>query len=203
MLLLSEVMALMRLWDRKRTVQSIRTLAKRLGDPRVIDRLAKRERLSTADTRRIDVATLGRTLRKVPFSLARVRADQREQELKTSVSKWLADVRSVESCPEIARLKKCRHELLAHSAASSNVPNVQPMQYTDPGLVLDKTIPIVSAGYLLATGRYHDLSSTSAIWKDRQRDLWEIVRCAGRGEQFAPPPRTIEDLVRDLARLKP
>jgi hypothetical protein len=143
MVFLSEVMALMRLWDSKRVVRSICTLANKLADVCVVDRLAERERVSTEDTLQFDVATLGRAQRKLPFSPARVTADQRKQELRNGVSKWLADVRSVKSSTEVSRLKKCQDELLAHSAASSKA-NVQPMQYEDPKIVLGQTIPIVS-----------------------------------------------------------
>jgi AbiU2 len=75
MLLLSEVMALMRLWDDTDTVQSIPAFVSLMKDTDVVDKLAERERLLTEDTKRFDVATLGRAKRKLPFSAGRETAD--------------------------------------------------------------------------------------------------------------------------------
>jgi hypothetical protein len=72
------------------------------------------------------------------------------------------------------------------------------MRYVDPQRLLRKTIPIVSSGYLLATGRDHVFSTTISMWNRRQFDLWEIIRCAARGEIFAPAPRTMVDLANEL-----
>ena len=198
-LLLSEVMALSRLWDDNTdrvNVYSIPALAGRLSETGVVAKMIARERQLVEDIRQADM-WFGKGERKVAFSAERQDADQREQELRTNLSSWLADVCSVKGRAEIARLRKHRHELLAHSAAPFRPSRVQPMRYGDPRNALQKTIPIVSRGFQLVTGIHHDFKTTASVWNDRQYDMWEMIRSAARGEKFSPR-QTQDDLLRDM-----
>jgi len=198
MLLFTEVMALMRLWDdNTEQVHSILTLADRLSDDDLVTKLVERERNALQDIRAADM-TLGEGHGKVAFAPGRETADEREQSLRQAIPSWIADVKSAKARAEVASLKKQRHESFAHSAAFSKVPKVRPMDYDDAEKVLQMTIPIVSTGFRLATGIDHDFSTAISVWKNRQFDMWEIVRCAARGHQFSPLARINEDFIREF-----
>jgi hypothetical protein len=197
MLLLSEVLALMRLWDDTDGVHSIPALANRLSGAALIAKLVERERHLQEDIRQAD-ALLGEGQGRAPFPAERQTADQREDDLRGSITSWLADYKALKGRTECARLKKHRHELLAHSAAVSRVPQVQPMRYDDAQKLLEKTIPLVSTGFRIATGITYDFATTVSVWHERQFEMWEILRSAGRGQPFSPTPRTENDLVREF-----
>jgi hypothetical protein len=64
--------------------------------------------------------------------------------------------------------------------------------------VLEQTIPIVSEGFCLATGIDHDFSTNKSVWDQTQRDMWEIIRNAARGERYSPSPLDANDLLREM-----
>jgi hypothetical protein len=70
--------------------------------------------------------------------------------------------------------------------------------YGDEQKALERTIPIVSEGFRLATGIEYDFSSVVSVWRLIQDHMWEIVRHASRGETFAPAPRGAADVVNEM-----
>jgi AbiU2 len=194
-LLFYRVMALMRLWDDTRDdVRSILRLEGLLSDASLIQQLVDRERQATQDIKLFDTM-FGPGEEKLPLSVARSTPEQRESELRTQVSSWRKNVNIAKGHAEIARLRKFRHEIYAHSAGRSRLPKVPLPQYGEERKVLEKTIPIASEGFYLATGKYHDFSTNTSMWDLSQQDMWEIVRSAARGERYSPPPRSFDDVV--------
>jgi PadR family transcriptional regulator PadR len=114
-LLFQQAMALMRLWDDTgKDVHSILTLEDLLSVAGLVAKLVERDRQATHDIRRVDT-TFGETEEVLPFSAARSTPDQRECESRTRVSSWLTNVSKAKGYAEIARIRKYRHEILAHS----------------------------------------------------------------------------------------
>jgi hypothetical protein len=199
-LLFLQVMALMRLWDDTgNNVRSIIKLEGLLSDAGSVAKLVLRERQAAHDLRQVDT-TFGETEQQLPFSDARSTPDQREHELRTRVSSWLIEVAKAKGGAEIARVRKYRHEIIAHNAGPSRRPRVPLPSYGDEQKALERTIPIVSEGFRLATGTDYDFTSTMAVWRNIQDDLWEIVRHASRGETFAPTPRNAAAVVQEMVR---
>jgi hypothetical protein len=196
-LLFYQAMALMRLWDARKDVHSIPRLARLLSDAQQVAKLVARERQATHDTRRVEMI-LGEGEKKLPFSASRSTPDQREGELLTKLTSWLGTVDATKDCVEIGRLRNYRHDILAHSAGRSHRPQIPLPYYGDGQKVLEQTIPIVSEGFCLATGIDHDFSTNKSVWDQTQRDMWEIIRSAARGERYSPPPRDANDLLREL-----
>ena len=153
-----------------------------------------RERQATHDIKLFDTM-FGPGEEKLPLSVARSHPEQRKSELRTRVSSWLNNVDITKGHAEIARLRKFRHEIHAHSAGRSRLPKVRLPQYGEEKRVLEKTIPIASEGIYLATGKYHDFSTNKSMWDLAQQDMWGIVRSAARGERYSPPPRSFDDVV--------
>jgi len=199
-LLFSQVMALMRLWDKRSDVHSISRLISLFGDASQVEKLITRERDAKHDLRVVEMA-IGEGHQEVPFSVERRDADQRVHELRTGITSWLENVKSVEGCEEIARLKKHRDEMAAHSAARTRrPPEIEPMRYDDGPQVLELTMPIVTKGYRLATGIYHDFKSTTSVWHASQYDMWQIVRKAAQGERYEPTPVSGNELLEDMQK---
>jgi hypothetical protein len=196
-LLFFQAMALMRLWDARKDVQSIPRLAYLLRDTGLVAKLVARERQATHDTRRVETS-LGEGEKKLPFSAARSTPDQRERELLTKLSSWLGKVDATKDCTEIGRLRNYRHDILAHSAARSHRPQIPLPYYGDERKVLELTIPVVSEGFRLATGIDHHFATNKSVWDQTQRDMWEIIRNAARGEKYSPPPLDANDLLREM-----
>jgi AbiU2 len=196
-LLFFQAMALMRLWDARKDVHSIPRLARLFRDARPVSKLVARERQATHDIRQAETS-LGEGEKKLRFSAARATPDQRERELMTKLSSWLGKVDATKDCPEIDRLRNYRHDILAHSAGQSWRPQIPLPHYGDEQRVLALTIPIVSEGFRLATGTDHDFSTHKSVWDRSQRDMWEIIRNAARGEKYSPPPLDAIDLLREM-----
>lgn len=201
-LLFFQLMALMRLWDTRSDVHSIETLVRLLSDAKLVTKLVERERQALHDTKQVETL-LGEGKREAPFALTRSSPDQREHELLAKLSSWLGEVRAAKGCPEIYRLRNYRHDILAHSAARSHRPQIPLPYYGDEQTVLERTTPIVSEGFRLATGIYHDFWTTKSVWDLMQHDMWGVVRSAARGEKYAPTPRNVDDLAREVAEAGP
>jgi AbiU2 len=197
-LLFSQVMALMRLWDKRKDVHSIPTLVRLLSKPGLVAKLVERERQASHDTRQ-EETVLGEGKTKLPFSPARSTPDQREHELRAEVSSWLGKVRTVQGCAEISRLRNYRHDLLAHSAARSHRPQIPLPYYGDEQEALKLTIPVASLGFRLATGTDHDFSTDESVWDRSQRDMWETIRSAARGERYVPAAQNLDEQLREIA----
>jgi hypothetical protein len=197
-LLFFQVMALMRLWDNRRDVHSILTLARLLSDGKLVAKLVERERQASHETKQTETL-LGEGKRVLPLSASRSTPDQRERELRTRVSAWCQEVGTAKGQAEIVRLQNYRHDILAHSAGQSHRPLIPLPYYDDGQKALESTIPIVSEGFHLATRIDHDFSTTNSVWDVVQRDMWEIIRSAARGERYSPAVRDVEDLARELA----
>jgi hypothetical protein len=194
-LLFSQVMALMRLWDEKN--RSIPTLVRLLSKPGLVAKLVERERQASHDTRQVEMV-LGEGKSELPFSPARSTPDQREHQLRAGVSSLRGKVRTVKGCAEIIRLRNYRNDILAHSAARSHRPQIPLPYYGDEQKALELTIPVVSEGFRLATGIDHDFSTTKSVWDLTQRDMWEIIRSAARGERYSPAAQNLDDLLREM-----
>jgi hypothetical protein len=168
-LLFSQVMALTRLWDKRKDVHSIPTLVRLLSKSGVVAKLVQRERQASHDTKQAETTLFGEGKSERPFSAARSTPDQREHELRAGVSSWLGKVRTVKGCAEIFRLQNYRHDILAHSAARSHRPQIPLPNYGDEQKALELTIPVASLGFRLATGTDHDFSTNKSVWDLSQR----------------------------------
>jgi hypothetical protein len=104
----------------------------------------------------------------------------------------------VKGCAEIFRLQNYRHDILAHSAARSHRPQIPLPNYGDEQKALELTIPVASLGFRLATGTDHDFSTNKSVWDLSQRDMWEIIRSAARGERYSPAAQNQDDLLREM-----
>lgn len=194
--LFSLVLALTRLWDTRKDVHSIQALVRLLSDTRVVNRLVERERNATNEVGQVEVLA-GEGKKELSFSAERWTSDLRERDLRARLDEWRKQVKSADCSGEICRLRNYRHEILAHSASWLHHPQKPFPSYSDEQRALERTIPIVSEGFRLATGIDYDFSTAISVWSSAQTDFWEIMRSAARGKRYSPPPLTLDDVIRD------
>jgi hypothetical protein len=197
--LLSEAMALMRLWDTRADVASIPVLDRMLRD----DSFRRLVEGSRVDRQQTSIDTL-----LGPGVVRTTNSASGKRSVSEQITSCLSMIDAVVRSVPLARLKRFRDEIAAHAAqpvptaqtadAAARKSVVEMPFYGDETKLLEDTVPIVAALYEILTGSAHDFDSTVYVWSKSQSDWWDLVRSI----TYRPPSLGPSDLFRTSVKGK-